>query len=259
MIANLRCMKDHISQTTTPAQDIQAMAARYRTANGVGIEVLNLIGTQADALIETLPQPIRDRLEDVTELALGQAMQLAHGSRRAIGGQSDWMNRVVTTVLGAVGGVGGAATALTELPLTTTILLRAIQDVAVAQGFDPTSENVRFDCIQVFAAAGPLARDDGTDLAFLGTRMALTSGGVQKMAAWVAPRLASALGQKLAAQAIPVIGAAAGAATNYAYTRYYQDMAFIHFGLRRLAIDSNIPHDALVRDFRIAVQADTLT
>jgi len=43
------------------------------------------------------------------------------------------------------------------------------------------------------------------------------------------------MGQKLAAQAVPVLGAVAGAATNYAYTSYYQDMAHVHFGLRRLA------------------------
>ena len=32
-----------------------------------------------------------------------------------------------------------------------------------------------------------------------------------------------------------MLGAAAGAATNYAYTSYYQQMAHVHFGLRKLA------------------------
>jgi uncharacterized protein (DUF697 family) len=58
------------------------------------------------------------------------------------------------------------------------------------------------------------------------------------------------LGQKLAAQTVPVLGAAAGAATNYAYTRYYQDMAHVHFGLRRLAIEADRDMGEMVTLFR---------
>ena len=238
---------------TSLSTEIDTLALRYRRAGGVGIEVLNFIGLQADGLLNILPLAVRDRLEDVTELALTQAMRGAHGSRNLVSFPSNRMHRAVSGVLGAVGGAGGVASTLAELPVTTMILLRTIQDVAEAQGFDPDSENVRFDCVQVFAAAGPLARDDGTDFAFLGARAALSQGGVQKMAAWVTPRLAHVFGQKLAAQTVPLIGAAAGAATNYAYTRYYQEMAHIHFSLRRLSIDRAIDHETLVTEFRSAV------
>ena len=139
---------------------------------------------------------------------------------------------------------------MAELPVTTTILLRAIQDVATEHGFEPSEESVQFDCIQIFSAAGPLDHDDGSDLAFLGTRVTVTGPALQGLIARVAPRLATVLGQKLAAQAVPVLGAAAGAATNYAYTSYYQQMAHVHFGLRRLAADSDTPHADLVEEFR---------
>ena len=108
------------------------------------------------------------------------------------------------------------------------------------------SENVQFDCVHVFSAAGPLSDDDGADLGFLAARVTLTGKAMQSLIAKVAPRLAVVLGQKLAAQAVPVLGAVAGAATNYAYTSYYQDMAHIHFGLRKLAIDADVPHRELV-------------
>jgi uncharacterized protein (DUF697 family) len=62
----------------------------------------------------------------------------------------------------------------------------------------------------------------------------------------VAPKLAVVLGQKLAAQAVPVLGAVAGAATNYAYTSYYEDIAHVHFGLRKLAVDADVPHKELL-------------
>jgi uncharacterized protein (DUF697 family) len=62
--------------------------------------------------------------------------------------------------------------------------------------------------------------------------------------------LATVLGQKLAAQAVPIFGAVAGAATNYAYTSYYTDMAHVHFGLRKLAIDADQPREVLVGKLR---------
>jgi len=62
------------------------------------------------------------------------------------------------------------------------------------------------------------------------------------------------LGQKLAAQSVPVLGAAAGAATNYAYTSYYQQMAHVHFGLRRLAIEAGRDHAELIGEFRARVE-----
>ena len=70
---------------------------------------------------------------------------------------------------------------------------------------------------------------------------------IQRLIAAVAPRLSIVLGQKLAAQSVPVLGALAGGGTNYVYTRYYQQIAHVHFGLRRLAIDADIPHVELVR------------
>jgi hypothetical protein len=152
----------------------------------------------------------------------------------------------VTTAMGAAGGFGGLPSAPVELPATTTVLLRAIQGVAAEHGFDPAAENVQFDCMRVFAAAGPLARDDGADLGFISLRLTLSGGAMHRMIAAVAPKFATVLGQKLAAQTVPVLGAVAGATTNYVYTSYYQQIAHVHFGLRRLAIDGDVPPDELV-------------
>ena len=71
-------------------------------------------------------------------------------------------------------------------------------------------------------------------MAFLSARVTLTGGAIHGLIARIAPRLATVLGQKLAAQAVPVIGALAGAATNYAFTSYYQEMARVYFGPARL-------------------------
>ncbi|MDC0736915.1 EcsC family protein [Cognatishimia sp. SS12] len=244
---------DTARNTAKPDVDaeLDALVLRYRGASGLAIDVLNLLGGTADGLIDKLPEPVRNRLQDATELALKQAMKAANGSRRIVGApQNGWLHTALATTIGMAGGAGGLPSALAELPVTTTILLRAIQDVAQDYGFDPSAENIQFDCIEVFAASGPLSDDDNSDLGFLGARMALSSGGLQKLTAWVAPRLATVLGQKLAAQAVPVLGAAAGAATNYAFVNYYREIAHVHFGLRRLAIETDVPHAMLVEQFR---------
>lgn len=232
---------------------LEALARRYRRAGGVGVAVLNLVGGRAEALVERLPGPVRDNLDEATERALLLAMRVAHGSRRTVPDQAGWVNTMVAAAMGAAGGFGGLPTALAELPVTTAVILRSIEGVAVEHGFDPDAKSVQFDCIRVLASAGPLVEDDGSDLAFLGTRLTLTGATLQGLIARVAPRLATVLGQKLAAQTVPVLGAVAGAATNFAYTSYYQEMAQVHFRLRKLAIDADRPHAELIEDLRARV------
>ena len=230
--------------------ELDALATRYAKAGGIGIDLLNSLGAQADGLIQRLPQKAQEGLQDATIAALNHAMTAAHKSRSLVPDQAGWLNSAVSAAMGAAGGFGGLPTALAELPVTTTLLLRVINGVAAEHGFDPAEENVRFDCVQVFAAAGPLEHDDGADIGFLSARITLSGAAMQGVIARVAPRLATVLGQKLAAQAVPVLGAVAGAATNYAYTSYYTDMAHVHFGLRKLAIDADQPREVLLVKLR---------
>lgn len=241
-------------QPVDVAAQITVLAKRYKTAGGVGMQVLNLIGGQAEGLLDRLPDAVRVRLDEATRGALQVALKAAGGSRQHISDQPAWLNTAAATAMGAAGGFGGLPAAMAELPVTVTVLLRAIQSVAVEYGFDPDEDNVAFDCLEVFASAGPLAKDDGSDLAFLATRTALTGTAVNAVLARIAPRLAAVMGQKLAAQTVPVLGAVAGAATNYAYTSYYQEMAHVHFGLRRLAIEGDVPHDELVAQLADAMK-----
>ena len=232
------------------SKEIAALARRYRSAGGVGLQVLNIIGGQAENLLERLPDKVKDRLETATERALETAMRAAAGSRGVVPDQKSWLNTALTTAMGAAGGAGGLPTALAELPVTTTVLLRAIQGIAAEHGFDPNDPEIRRECLVVFGAAGPLEHDDGADMGFLSARVTLTGTTVHGLIRSVSPKLAAGMGQKLAAQTVPVLGAAAGAATNFAYTSYYQQMAFVHFGLLKLARDSGQERAALVDALR---------
>ncbi|MFP4043219.1 MAG: EcsC family protein [Rhodosalinus sp.] len=226
------------------SDELDVLAARLVAAEGTSIRLLNYIGGRAENMLEHLPDWAKDELERATERALGYAVEAAQVSRGRLRDQPAWVNTGFTTVLGAAGGSGGLPTALAELPVTTTVLFRAILGIAAAHGFDPGKPEVRREGLTVFSAAGPLEYDDGANTGFLATRVTLSGSTVRSVIARVAPRLSIVLGQKLAAQTVPVLGAAAGAATNYAYTRYYQQMAHVHFGLARLAREGG--HDTAV-------------
>ena len=230
----------------TTEEQVRLLAKRYKSANSVGMQLLNLIGGQAENLLERLPDSAKDRLEVTAERALGAALDAAGRTRGVVPDQKGWLNTAMATAMGVAGGMGGLPSALAELPVTVTVLMRAMLGIAAEHGFDPESPEVAKECLAVFASAGPLAKDDGADIGFLAARVSLTGASVNGLIARVAPRVATALGQKLAAQTVPVLGAAAGAAVNYAYTSYYQPMAHVHFGLLRLAEDSGRPRAELL-------------
>ncbi len=229
---------------------IRALALRHRKASGGAIELVNALGGHAENWLNRLPVSVRSGLNGGTRRALEQAARLAQSSRTTVPDQPGWVNTVVGAAMGAAGGFGGAPTALAELPVTVTLLMRVIQGAAAEQGFDPSDESVQFDCLTVFGSAGPMEADDGAETAFLSARLALNGAALHRIIATVAPRLAAAMGQKLAAQSVPILGAAAGAAINYTYFGYYREMAHIHFALRRLAIEADVPERALVTALR---------
>lgn len=242
-----------------PIEDeIRALAQRYRAADSVGMQLLNIVGGQAEGLLDRLPGPTRDRLNAATEKALQTALEAATRSRGVVPDQKAWLNTALTTAMGAAGGAGGLPSALAEVPVTVTVLMRAIQGIAAEHGFDPSDPEVAQDVLLVFSSAGPLAHDDGADMGFLAARVSITGAGLNALIARIAPRLATVLGQKLAAQAVPILGAAAGAAVNFAFTSYYQQMAHVQFGLKALAQRSGEPYPALVERLRVEMESKKL-
>jgi hypothetical protein len=131
-----------------------------------------------------------------------------------------------------------------------TLFLNAIRAEARAAGLDPDEDWVRAECLEVFAAGSPLKQDDGVNTSFIGTRLALTGSTVQNLIATIAPKLAAVLGQKLAAQAVPVIGAVSGAAMNAAFLAYYREIARVRFALLKLAQVHGA--EAVEAEFRLA-------
>ncbi|WP_134680688.1 EcsC family protein [Paracoccus ravus] len=226
--------------------EIDRLARRYLHAGGIAMEVMNAVGDKAEGMIERLPKPVRSRMDKLTLAALNRAFDAASRSRGVMAERGDWFNRMLSTTSGAVGGFAGIAGATLELPITVTLLLRAIMDIAAEHGLDPDSDLARREALGIFASAGPLSKDEGADLGLLAARMSITGQTIQTLIARVAPKLSTSLAQKLAAQTVPIFGAVAGAAINYNFTRYYQEIARVQFGLLRMSQETGLPREALI-------------
>lgn len=217
--------------------DLAALALRMRRAEGPLLKVLNRIGGSVEDQLKVLPAPVRDSLTQLSAAVLEQVYYAAArvGGSKLLPKGGPRMQKLAAVASGVAGGAGGLGTAIVELPATLGLIFNAMQRVAEAEGLDPSSEEVRLICLDILGSGGPGQQDDGVNTTFFGARLGLTGTTIQAVISRIAPRVATVIGQKLAGQAVPVIGAVAGAGVNYLFMSYYQEMARIRFALRRLA------------------------
>ncbi len=228
---------------------------------GLGIRLADRVGAPIDALVRRLPDRARRLVSSATRAALERCLDLALRTIPPGGtigaGATDWLHRSAVVVTGALGGAAGLAGLAVELPLSTTLMLRAIADHARAQGEDLSLASTRLECLSVFAYGSVSADDDAADTAYFAARAAL-GRAVAQAAEYVATREAAgaaaersapalvhlltrvaqrfgvAVADKAAAQLVPILGAAGGAAVNALFVDHYQSTARAHFTVRRL-------------------------
>ena len=246
-----------IPQDPDPSPEIAALARRYRRANGPLIALVTRLGGSFERQLAMLPASVKGRIGWLTEAAIARAWGLAGAGERRLPTPGKRGAMAAALASGAAGGAGGLATSVAELPVTVALILHAIRAEAVAAGYDPDDPAIRAQCLKVFAAGSPLAADDGIDTTFLSARLTLGGPALQKLIATVAPRLAAALTQKLAAQTVPVLGALSGAALNAAFLSWYREIAAIRFALLRLAEAQG--EDAVLAAFRSATSPKPVT
>jgi hypothetical protein len=158
---------------------------------------------------------------------------------------------MLATLSGAVGGAFGLPALAAELPVSTTIILRSMADIARGQGESIRDIDTQLACLEVFAFGGRSKTDRGPEAGDCGTRAALahavsnaekyiTEKGLAEEGTpaivrltRVATRFSVPVYDKFAAQSIPLIGAATVAAVNLEFINHFQDMARGHFTVRR--------------------------
>jgi len=228
-------------------------------------KMANLIGSPLEFAVKKLPQSVSRRIHGAVEAALFKSAQAALWSMDNTPGKaaSTRWHKVAAATTGALGGAFGFTALFLELPVSTTIMMRSVADVARSEGFDLSEMGTRHACLEVFALGGNSGQDDASETGYYITRgftaevmrhlsaelagAAAGGGGVMigltpkeagkwlaKIVEKVAARFGVVVTEKFAAQAVPIIGAVAGATLNTMFTDYYQDMARGHFIVRRL-------------------------
>jgi len=218
-------------------------------------KVTNLIGGPVERAITMLPDGLSDKLLSTTQKALTKALDLAVSSlnERYRGAPANGAHRVLTTVSGAIGGAMGLMALTVELPISTTLMLRSIADIARSEGESITDVHSKLACLEVFAMGGTSQADDGAETGYFAVRAALagamteagkyllehglTGSGAPALVRFlskIASRYSIQVSEKAAAQAIPLLGAAGGATINLLFMDHFQNMARGHFIVRRL-------------------------
>ena len=218
------------------------------------MRIVNLVGVPIEAATKLLPARAGAVVSRATTLAVRKALVAAvstmrKGHRRST---SRWLHRAAVVGSGGVGGFFGLAGLAVELPVSTVIMLRAIADIARSEGEDLGSVEGQLACVEVFALGGPGPTDDASETAYYAVRIALAktlteaaehiaarglaegAPVVVRLIARIAARFDVVVSEKLAAQAVPVVGAASGAAINLLFVSSFQKTASGHFTVRRL-------------------------
>ncbi|MFS1440120.1 EcsC family protein [Shewanella sp. 10N.286.48.A6] len=222
---------------------------------GLAAKITDFIGSPIEQGFALLPKSVSNGIGKVTEMALMKASDAALFTMKNIPHEqsSDRWHKLGVAVSGGVGGFFGLSALALELPISTTIMLRSIADIARSEGEQLDEVATKMACIEVFALGGESNDDDQAEKGYFAVRTVLANSiaeaaeyvatkGFSKEAApmmvklvtVVAERFGVQVTQKVAAQAVPAIGAAGGAIINTLFIDHFQDMARGHFIVRRL-------------------------
>jgi hypothetical protein len=241
-------------------QDYDALlsAVRELEHTSFAFHLANLLGKQIGQVRKLIPASVTSIVNKAAEAAIKNAFDIA---LRSLGSAAPVttmrstrrFHKAAVALSGAVGGAFGLASLPIELPVSTTIILRSIADIARHEGEDLSEPDALLACLQVFALGGRDADQDYTESGYFATR-GLFAKSVSEAARYlvgrtltdeaspvllrflsqVGARFGIVVSQKLAAQAVPVLGAAGGAAINFAFLTHFQRIAHGHFTIRRL-------------------------
>jgi len=228
----------------------------------------DFVGRLLEKGFELLPDKWFELVQHSTEVALRKALDFAvmtmdDESRVQ---SSNFLHKLIVASAGAVGGAFGLPALAAELPVSTTIMLRSIADVARSEGEILKDLDTKLACLEVFALGGNSKGDNGTETGYFAVRGALAkevseaakyiaekglviegAPALARFISVIAARFGVIVSQKAAAQAVPAIGAAGDALINTIFIDHFQDMARGHFIVRRL--ERKYGHEMVQREY----------
>ena len=252
--------ENQLNVVTLPASAIEELreAKEILEHQGLAERLTELVGAPITASLKLLPDAAERLIYSAVDKSLQKGLELAVSSLE----NDDRLNKkprlmshkLLAGLSGAAGGALGGLTVAAELPVSTLLILRSVADIARSQGEDLAQLESRLACLEVLALGPTVAeKGDDTDVGYLAVRIAMgkqisdatkyvARHGLSNRAApplvqllnMIGKRFGLVVSEKLAAQAIPVIGAVGGALINTYFIDHFQDIARAHFTIRRL-------------------------
>lgn len=222
---------------------------------GLAARITDTFGTAIEKGFELLPAKWSDVVQQATKESLGKALEFAVITMddRPRASSWDFLHKMFVATSGAVGGAFGLPALTVELPVSTIIMLRSIADIARSEGEKIKSIEAKLACLEVFALGGDSLTDDATETGYFVVRAGLAreiseaakyiakkgfarqgAPAIVRFITRIASRFGVSVSEKIAAQAVPIIGAVGGALINTIFIDHFQDMARGHFTVRRL-------------------------
>ena len=238
-------------------EDLQTLerAQRILEHPSLTARLSNMIGAPVEAGIRTLPSPIQDIIVTVTRKSVraGLLAMIATLDPKDDRPADPRMYRFITGLSGAAGGFFGLPALPIELPVSTLLILRSVAELARSQGEDLSRPEAQLACLEVLALGGRTKLDDAAEAGYYTTRIGLAQSiaaaaqyigqhgvahrlatPVAKLISRIAARFSLTVTEGMLAKAVPVVGAASGAAINAMFMSHFQETAWAHFSVRRL-------------------------
>jgi hypothetical protein len=235
-------------------QRVLQLAVKNLEDQDFAARLADYAGRPISRAMRLMPKAANDRINKVLEAAILQSLNIAIRSiePRSRRPPAHRAASVLAGLSGGVAGFFGVAALPIELPLTTTLMLRAIADIARHHGEDLSSLEARLACVEVFALGAPGA-GRRTDIGYYASRALISrltadaatvfvERGVASVSAPVvgslvseiATRFGTVVAERSAAGALPVLGAVGGATINVIFMNHFQRVARGHFAIRLL-------------------------
>lgn len=219
------------------------------------MELSNIVGKPIEKIYSLLPEKFQEGVGNLAKKVLLKSLNVLVSQMGTVSKikPNNLLHKILVTGTGSAGGFFGLPALAIELPVTTTIMLRSIADIARSKGFNLNDTETKLACLEVFALGGNSKSDDFSDSTYYITRGALAQAvteanryllqkGMVKESApalvsfisKVASRFGIIISEGAAAKSVPIIGAASGGTINLVFMNHFQRMAEGHFTVKLL-------------------------
>ncbi len=220
----------------------------------IAVKMANVFGDAAEKLARLLPSHHQQSAAMYNVMAIEKSWEFTMTTMSApdVPPEPEDRHRLYVIISGAVGGVG-VMTLFAELPVTTILMLRSVADIAKDEGEDFHRFETKIASLEVFAFGSDAFDPETGETGYYAIRSSLdkpleesskyiAKKGISgigapfafQLLAKIAAKYQTMVAARVAATAVPIVGAVVGAMVNVVFLDLFQDKARGHFIVRRL-------------------------